>query len=50
VTYDEICKEITKTVETWFNGHMPKEEAQYIIAELTRMKRELYEKCMGEAV
>lgn len=44
MTYDEICREITKTVETWFVGDMPKVEAQYIIAELSRMKRELYER------
>lgn len=44
MTYDEICEEITKTAEAWFSGNMPKVEARYIIGELNRMKRELFEK------
>jgi hypothetical protein len=43
VTYDEICREVTRTAEAWHSGNMPKEEAQYIIGELNRMKRELFE-------
>lgn len=42
MTYNEICNEINKTAMTWYNGNMPKIEAQYIIAELNRMKREFY--------
>lgn len=44
MTYDEICREIVKTAKTWFSGNMSKVEAQYIIAELNKMKREIYER------
>lgn len=44
MTYEKICEEITKTAEIWFSGYMPKVEAQYIIAELNKLKRELYER------
>jgi hypothetical protein len=43
MTYDEICNEITRIAEAWFYGEIPKEEARQKIAELQKLKRELFE-------